>query len=405
MAKGLWAREAAPETPEELKQHVKACKLKTCPCHTLGHKFAVSQSQCPLVTPAILKLLPPDSVEAIKAAMHALEERTSWLDWHISSDGRCTFGCRLCAETAGFQFTTRDQCKQSKLERHADNEQHKKNVCRALGFEPPADSEEKPVVAPSKATFQEVFQRLQKNTCDRFMDGVAAEDKINKIQFTIVETARASWRRALAEAVSISLLRDERHKRVLLCFRSADASGNITEGVVGQLKMSFSSTALGLAEATHRLLREFCTPGTGVPRRHRGGEMVCDETLLQHVRAHVHSTCVDAASNEVCATFDTAAAWALPLEGLPPGEALFPNHQLVVRDRAHGSRRILSRPWTADRYLNSLFQSLVSGPSSLVQLIRHSMDFSQWYREATAQSLSKGNSFALAVICASRAKL
>ena len=230
MAKGLWAREAAPETPEELKQHVKACKLKTCPCHTLGHKFAVSQSQCPLVTPAILKLLPPDSVEAIKAAMHALEERTSWLDWHISSDGRCTFGCRLCAETAGFQFTTRDQCKQSKLERHADNEQHKKNVCRALGFEPPADSEEKPVVAPSKATFQEVFQRLQKNTCDRFMDGVAAEDKINKIQFTIVETARASWRRALAEAVSISLLRDERHKRVLLCFRSADASGNITEG-------------------------------------------------------------------------------------------------------------------------------------------------------------------------------
>ena len=179
----------------------------------------------------------------------------------------------------------------------------------------------------------------------------------------------------------------------------------VLTGVVGQLKMSFSSTALGLAEATHRLLREFCTPGTGVPRRHRGGEMVCDETLLQHVRAHVHSTCVDAASNEVCATFDTAAAWALPLEGLRPGEALFPNHQLVVRDRAHGSRRILSRPWTADRYLNSLFQSLVSGPSSLVQLIRHSMDFSQWYREATAQSLSKGNSFALAVICASRAKL
>jgi hypothetical protein len=51
---------------------------------------------------------------------------------------------------------------------------------------------------------------------------------------------------------------------------------------------------------------------------------------------------------------------------------LTPNLKYVVRDRAHGSKRLLSRTWGADKYLNEVTQRFVRSRRSMARLIHFS---------------------------------
>lgn len=57
-----------------------------------------------------------------------------------------------------------------------------------------------------------------------------------------------------------------------------------------------------------------------------------------------------------------------------------------MRDKAHEARRVLSRPWKADVYLDTIITSIVSGRSSICQIIQKSDDLRAWYAEATRAS-------------------
>lgn len=163
--------------------------------------------------------------------------------------------------------------------------------------------------------------------------------------------------------------------------RIKDQDANLTVGIIGQAKSTYKSTALGIADATMAVMRDFCTSGTGCAA---GRAPVFDEALFEHMRTHIHSTTVDSAANEIVAAQDMAAS--------QPGRefAQLPNHKLIVRDRAHGSRRTLQRPWAADPYLDAIVTSVVLGPSSICQLIQRSDDFRAWYFSCTSASNSKG---------------
>jgi hypothetical protein len=71
------------------------------------------------------------------------------------------------------------------------------------------------------------------------------------------------------------------------------------------------------------------------------------EKLLKHIREKVEAVCVDSASNE------TKAAAAMR-NASADAEAVTPNLKVIIRDRAHASRRLLSRPWKADKFLCEL---------------------------------------------------
>ena len=199
-----------------------------------------------------------------------------------------------------------------------------------------------------------------------------------------MESLRCMWRDALRQSVSINILRDERHKRCLIRFRSTDAKLETVEGILGQAKGHYSSSALGLGETTMRLIRDFCTPCKGAPDMKE--ERPCDEALCAHIRHTVHSTTVDAASNEVTAAQDMSSKLVTDTAGLQAGEVIFPCHRLTVRDEAHEFRRILSRPWHADPFLDAVITSVITGPSSICQLIQHSDDFRSWCTQASAAS-------------------
>jgi len=103
----------------------------------------------------------------------------------------------------------------------------------------------------------------------------------------------------------------------------------------------------------------------------------------------VHTTTVDAASNEVTAAQDLAHPLEAPMGGLHAGDVIFPGYRLTIRDKAHEFRRILSRPWHADPTLDAIITSVVAGPNSICQLVQHSDDFRSWYAQASATSCTK----------------
>ncbi|CAE7344539.1 unnamed protein product [Symbiodinium sp. CCMP2592] len=388
MARGKWKRQPCKGTPEDVRQHVTSCKTADCACQSAGHRLPSLQEKCQLISPEVLEALQEAPAETLAKAQDLLG--VSWLNYEFQGEPqRMLLGCSVCSGDKGVQFTTQQAAAANKLSRHGSGPEHVRNVCKLLGYEVPT-KETAAVRWPGAEVVLQVFRQLQGDTTDRFVEGVSAEKKTSRIEWCIVEATREQWRESLRNAVSICLLRDERHKRVLLRFRAVDKTLQVTNGVLGQLKGDYSSTALGLTAATLRVIREFATPGLARPGM-KGEELQLevDESLVQHIRECVLSTTIDAAGNEVAAVQDSAAPLEVHCQHLAEGETLFPNHKLIVRDRAHGTRRVLERPWRADPFLDAVMTSLITGSSSVTQLIEHSFDFKQWFSEASKASMTR----------------
>ena len=126
-------------------------------------------------------------------------------------------------------------------------------------------------------------------------------------------------------------------------------------------------------------------PGVEVERRFH-----CRQTFLFENSSHVfvgpevflsHPLFVSLRLHELFKRMPTAVT--LPYQGFTP------NMSFIVRDKAHGSRRILSRPWACDDYLNTVASSLIKDPSSIAQLIQHSEDFPRLPRSRRASTLRR----------------
>ena len=351
MARGKWNRQPCQGTPEDVRQHVSSCKTADCACHSAGHRLPSLQETCQLISPQVLEALGEAPAETLEKAQDLLGK--SWLTYEFQGEPqRMLLGCSVCSGDKGVQFTTQEAAAANKLSRHGSGPEHVRNVCKLLDYQVPT-KETAAVRWPGAEVVLQVFRQLHRDTTDRFVEGVSAEKKTSRIEWCIVEAAREQWRESLRNAVAICLLRDERHKRVLLRFRAVDKTLQVTNGVLGQLKGDYSSTAFGLTAATLRVIREFATPGLARPGM-KEEELEVDESLVQHIRECVLSTTIDAAGNEVAAVQDSAAPLEVHCQHLAEGETLFPNHKLIVRDRAHGTRRVLERPWRADPFLDAV---------------------------------------------------
>ena len=282
-------------------------------------------------------------------------EKQVWYQLGVSPEDDAEFRvrCVVCDTLAGkgWQFASAAQCRLGSLRRHQESDAHMAAVLKMLGAndpqllpraergaKTPRDDEDRTLGRPTAQDFAKVLQAVQEGRPDG-MPGVAARAKARKLQFCMFEAMREHWREQLHGAASISLLRDERHKRLLLRLRCSNLGLQVTEGTFGQLKCNYSSSALGLAE---RLLQDFCTPGS---LDTRAAAPPMDSDLFEHIRLHIHSTTVDAASNEVTCAQDMAAVLEADLGGLPKGERLLPHHKLIIRDRAHAARRTLPQGW------------------------------------------------------------
>ena len=81
---------------------------------------------------------------------------------------------------------------------------------------------------------------------------------------------------------------------------------------------------------------------------------------------------VDCASDEINSVRDMRD----PSDGQPP---LAPNLELIGRDKAHGSRRGITRPWKADDDLSWHLETFIQGSRSIVQKIDRSLDLRRMF--------------------------
>ena len=59
-------------------------------------------------------------------------------------------------------------------------------------------------------------------------------------------------------------------------------------------------------------------------------------------------------------------------------EILTPNVKMIGRDKAHGFRRILQRPYQADGFLQGVMDNYILSSESMTQKIANSFDFREW---------------------------
>ena len=83
----------------------------------------------------------------------------------------------------------------------------------------------------------------------------------------------------------------------------------------------------------------------------------------------------DAAANEILATNIGAGKRSAELEpanGDGDNSTLTPNLKMVGRDKAHSFRRLMTRPFQCDPFLDEIMDDFVLSKSSICQLVQNS---------------------------------
>ena len=188
--------------------------------------------------------------------------------------------------------------------------------------------------------------------------------KTIQMVLALAEGVLEADRAHIKDSVSISLMRDVR--KGLAAVRFIAVTKNLVVrsgllGVAGHLHR-FGVGAQGLLQTTNHIINNFATANRSTSSEN------FDNDVRRSLRKHTHMVTVDAASDEVVASEIMRVSAS---EALSP---LTPNVGIVLRDKAHASRRILSRPWKADSYLTEVMDMIASGPDCPAQMIQRSED-------------------------------
>ena len=201
----------------------------------------------------------------------------------------------------------------------------------------------------------------------------------------LVEAIKADIREDLANSTIMTICRDERFLRLLVKLIASNGDGEVITGILGQAKNFGAGTATALNRESIRLFRQLATPYFGMPYTDVATKL--DDKLYRHLVSITRGCVVDAASNEEAAA--RMATKNYTAQAVEEGGPLLPNANIIVRDKAHGARRILQRPWDCDDLFKSVITLLVSGKGSIAQKIQNSHVFRGWYEEASRASTEK----------------
>ena len=212
--------------------------------------------------------------------------------------------------------------------------------------------------------------------------------------YCLSEAHQKVVRDQLRSACTINLLRDERKKRLQLSWRAATSDGTHMDGGAG-ISTTHGSKAIGITEGTRSILKRLCTSLKDPPWYTAAMKPVAileqfDEQLFNHIRNITEAITIDSASDELVSASDMSASSPPVVVGRPHGcESFMPNLKHVLRDKAHASRRLLTRPWAADEHLNDIIFVFIKGPGCIAKLIQGSNDFRSWYNSYSAANTRK----------------
>ena len=252
-------------------------------------------------------------------------------------------GCLICHEAklrgpfGCFGLKTHSALQAVRFFRHHNSNSHK----LAAGCSP---------TTPSSDEFQEAL-----NACATQTFELSGSHNL-KLLYCLHEAMRALDQRTFKPRNPMTLFRDERKGRIAIRFRTCDLDLNVRCGTLGQARDS-GTGAQNLVKATAHVMRRACTrfakPPSSLARKYKLPTPKFKSGAYEALRSNIITMVVDAAGDELLASEMMRSA-----DLAHSTRTLTPNLLHVVRDKAHASRRLLSRPWAADPVLRNMCKNI-----------------------------------------------
>ena len=269
--------------------------------------------------------------------LHGTDSAQIWLACRKGKDGLWGLGCRTCSAVlektgqvlsnakpfAQLEVRSPTACQASHLKRHSQSMFHL-NGLKLQNAGTCSDA-----TSPPREDFLRVLDHVvvHGSAPHSGISDIGAGGKIKNMVVCLAEACKRLDQRFLKGARSIALMRDGRKGRTSVRFVAVDASLNVRRGTLG-IAFGFGSGADAILKATDQIITDFATLYLGTARERKL------QNLRKHIRKKVHMITVDAAKYEVLAS---------ELMRQPLGDVLSPltpNCQIVLRDKAHASRRL-----------------------------------------------------------------
>ena len=297
--------------------------------------------------------------------------------WLVKRD--CKWGCIVCAVAhknkavshrhAAFPHFQVAILKTGNVRRHENSRSHKSAMV-AAGLLPAASQDNDNDGVPSAETIMQFWENRRTGSSlvvatEGFTRGDKNGKRNRKLEWIIAEARRSVFRQFITSSIdcSVTLTQDGRGKHLLV--RANACSDQLRTAAATMSIVTTQGGATNLCVGTLTALEEFCTEGLGRPYGFHPDAPApqLDHALLKKLCAGVAWWFTDAAFDEFAAgeyLFSRAEA-----------RRLFKNLAVVGRERAHASRRVLSRPQSADAYLTEVSNRFLWNYDSMASIIQH----------------------------------
>eukprot|EP00974_Lingulodinium_polyedra_P134267 11228356-Lingulodinium_polyedra.AAC.1 len=314
----------------------------------------------------------------------SLPQLGTWLHAE-ESEGQWTLRCLVCASHSGKPRIVASSAKGTRLEAGM-LQQHELTHAHCLarraltGCKLPVDNilDHK---APPRSWLQAVLDHrrlLRPNKKGVEVDGCKlGRNKVVRLTSALAETRRMLDRDFMQHAQYLTLHTDGKGPRILVTYVAVNKALETRRGVLGHAHtVGLGKGHIGIALGVKQVMRNFCTEGFFGPG---GSNMPCrvDKRLLNHMFQISIALDADAASDEQLAAKILQCRWT-------------PN-AVVLKDHTHAARRLLTRPWAHDKFLDDILKMCVFGRHSVTQLIQHSHLHQETFRSLAADMEAEVN--------------
>ena len=284
----------------------------------------------------------------------------SWLEMTMMG-GSIALGCKCCkfagvkvGAFSNYEVKTPAGMQAVNFLKHHESRMHQGAVISYL-----SESPDPTIGAPSVSAFNDL--------CDEIAHGhgTCSELKRAKMTFCLAESIKSFDQDYVDQSDKIGLIRDESKARLSLRFRTVARTLEVHSGTLGTTK-DFGSGAAAICNATLETMKRFCSRFHGAPGKPRVKSFV-KKTLFQKLRQNIIVITVDSAGDE-CLASEMMRSSALSNTHL----RATPNLKFVVRDKAHASKRLVSRGWGVDPYLNKVMGMYARDRASIARTIQNS---------------------------------
>ena len=220
--------------------------------------------------------------------------------------------------------------------------------------------------APPREDFEAVLLAVSSGTASHKGVKNAQGKKFRRIALCLANALKINTQRHIRHAESITLARDARKSRTCIRLAVIDRDLQAFSGMLCWAPLRDSS-ADGILKATNQGFKTFSTRLVG------GAAPKFIPECRRILRLKTHVTTTDAASAEVLATDMSRKRFI--------DEPLTPHAKILVKDRAHGTRRLGSRPYNGVPQLYRTFARFIRAKTSPAQLIQYSPELRMLWQD------------------------